>query len=74
MPVQKSLETYWMHHVFLFNNLLFVHRGSIHSLIVKVLVCRLKVSEFEFQLHYYIHFRTNTLEKAMNPLILSALG
>ena len=31
------------------------------GVIAKVLDCSLKVSEFELQLHYYVHFRTNTL-------------
>ena len=32
------------------------------------------VSEFELQLHYYVHFRTNTQGKGMNPLILPAMS
>ena len=32
------------------------------------------VSEFELQSRYYVHFRTNTLEKGMNLLILLAMG
>ena len=32
------------------------------------------VSEFELQSSYYVHFRINTLEKGMNPLILPAMG
>ena len=35
----------------------------------KVLDRDLQVNEFELKSHYYIHFRTNTLENAMNPLI-----
>ena len=35
--------------------------------------CKIIVSDFEFQSLYYVHFRTNTLWKGMNPLILSAL-
>ena len=34
----------------------------------KVLNCSLKISKFELQLHYYIHFWTNTLVKGMNLL------
>ena len=41
---------------------------------VKVTDCGIVVSEFEFQSHYYVHFRTNTLGKGMNPLILPAMG
>ena len=38
-------------------------------------VCGVLVaSEFVLQSHYYVHFRANTLEKGMNPLILSAMG
>ena len=32
------------------------------------------VCEFEIQSRYYIHFRTNTYGKGMNPLILLAMG
>ena len=32
------------------------------------------VNEFELQSRYYVHFRTNTLGKGMNPLILPAMG
>ena len=32
------------------------------------------ISKFELQLHYYIHFQTNTLRKAMNPLISQSYG
>ena len=32
------------------------------------------VSEFELRSHYYVHFRTNTFGKSMNPLILPAMG
>ena len=31
-------------------------------------------SEFKLQSHYYIHFRTSTLRKGMNPLILPSMG
>ena len=41
---------------------------------VKAMDCGIGVSEFEFQLHYYVHFQTNTLGKGMNPLILPAMG
>ena len=36
--------------------------------------CGIVVSEFELQSRYYVYFRTNTLGKAMNPLILPAMG
>ena len=36
--------------------------------------CGIVVIEFEPQSRYYIHFRANTLEKSMSPLILLAMG
>ena len=41
---------------------------------LKALNCGIVVSEFELQSSYYVHFRTNTLGKGMNPLILPAMG
>ena len=37
---------------------------------VKAIDCGIVVSEFELQSCYNVHFRTNTLGKSMNPLIL----
>ena len=34
---------------------------------VKVLGCGLEVSEFELQSRYYVHFRTNTHRKSIEP-------
>ena len=48
--------------------------GCSRVVIVKVLDCRIIVSEFKLQSYYYIHFQTNTLGKGMNPLILPAMG
>ena len=43
--------------------------GSPHDVMGKVLDCGLEVSEFEFQLCYYIHFQTYAIRKGMNLLI-----
>ena len=37
------------------------------GVMVKAIDCRIIVSEFEFQSCYYVHFRTNTLGKGINP-------
>ena len=50
------------------------HGGCPRGVMVKALDCRIAVSEFELQLRYYVHFRTNTLGKGMNLLILLAMG
>ena len=49
-------------------------RGCPRGVMVKVMDCRIIVSEFVFQSRYYGHFRANTLGKGMNPLILPAMG
>ena len=47
---------------------------SARCLMAKDLDCNLEVNKFELQSRYYVHFRTNTLGKGMNPLILPAMG
>ena len=41
---------------------------------VKAIDCGIVVSEFELRSRYYVHFRADTLEKGMNPLIFPAMG
>ena len=36
--------------------------------------CGIVVREFKLQSRYYIHFRTNSIGKGMNPLILPSIG
>ena len=40
----------------------------------KVLDWGFKISKFELQLGYYIHFQTNIVNKGMNLFILSTMG
>ena len=49
-------------------------RGCPRGVMVKAMDCGIVVSEFVLQLHDYVHFRANTLEKGMNLLILPAMG
>ena len=42
--------------------------GVPYDVMAQVLNCDLEVSKFELQSFYYVHFRTNTLEKVINPL------
>ena len=44
------------------------------GVMVKAMDFGIVVSVFEFQSHYYVHFRANTLGKGMNPLILPTMG
>ena len=46
-----------------------IQLGCPRGVMVKALGFGIVVSEFE---RYYVQFRTNTLEKTMNPLILLA--
>ena len=48
--------------------------GHPRGVIVKALDCGIVVSEFELQSRYYVHFRTNTIGKGMNPIILPVMG
>ena len=44
------------------------------GVVTYVLPCDILVTKFEQQLHYYIHFQTNTLWKIIKPLILPAIS
>ena len=44
------------------------------GVMVKAMDCGIVVSEFVPQSRYYVHFRANILGKAMNHLILPAMG
>ena len=48
-------------------------RGYPHGVMVKVMDYGIVVSEIVLQSRYYVHFRTNTLGKGMNPLILPTM-
>ena len=49
-------------------------RGCPGGVMVKAMDCGIVVSEFVLQSRYYVHFRTNTLGKGMNPFILPGMG
>ena len=59
---------------YVYPHTLYIYRGCPCGVMVKAMDCRIVVSEFVFQLHYYVHFWANTLGKGMNPLILPAMG
>ena len=48
-----------------------LYRGLPRGVMVRVLGCRIVVSEFELQSRHYLHFRTNTLKKDINTFILT---
>ena len=54
----------------------FVHNlwGWPRGVMIKAMDSGIVVCEFELQSRYYVHFRANTLGKAMNPLILPSMG
>ena len=56
------------------NKILISGGGCPGGVMVKAMDCGIVVCEFVFQSRYYIHFRTNTLGKGMNPFILPAMG
>ena len=44
-------------------------KGILRSVMAQELDYSLELSEFELQLHYYFHFRTNSFWKGMNSRI-----
>ena len=48
--------------------------GCPRGVMVKAMDSGIVVREFVLHSRYYVHFRTNTLGKSMNPLILPAMG
>ena len=49
-------------------------RGGPRGVMVKAMDCGIVVREFVLQSRYYVHFRSNTIRKSLNPLILPAMG
>ena len=43
--------------------------GRLRGVVVNEVDCESLQSKFEFQLHYYVLFRTNTCEKGTNPTL-----
>ena len=64
--------------IFLYSDTYFLcwrlFESSPRGVVANELDCDIVVSEFEIQLHHYVHFQTNAQEKGMNPLILIAMG
>ena len=48
--------------------------GCPSGVMVKAMDCGIVISEFVLQSRYYVHFRANTCEKGMKPLILPGMG
>ena len=65
----------WAHRkIYPHEYILVISRGGCpRGVMVKAMDYGIVVSEFELHSPYYIHFRTNTLWKGMNPLILPAM-
>ena len=77
-PQTRRYEDYFHHGVTILLGLLiffsFIHkikysnvRGWSYGIMVQVLDCSLEVSEFKLHSCYYVHFRTITLRKGINP-------
>ena len=63
-PPPRSIsraDCYWDKHI------LFPSRGCPRGVMVKAMDCRIVVSEFVLQSRYYVHFRSNTLGKGIEP-------
>ena len=51
-----------------------VSRKSLRDVVANVLDCNIIITEFELRSLYYVHFRTNTLAKGMDPFTLPTYG
>ena len=76
MHMQSLLKLHEMNaithtHVWIRADVLYQHSKTSMA---SPIILGLKVSKFELQLHYYIHFWANTLGKVVNLLIPSAMG
>ena len=65
--IRKFSLQYVVWSVVLPNKQLTILKECPRRVMVKVVHCGIVVSEFELQSRYYVHFRTNTLAKSMNP-------
>ena len=45
----------------------------VRGIMVKALDSGIVVNEFKLQSHYYVHFRTNTIGKSKNTLLLPSM-
>ena len=48
--------------------------GNLRDVVANVINCDFVVREFELKSSYYVHFRSNTLGKSMNPFVPPAMG
>ena len=69
-PYYVQIQTHILRNFFILPAL----GGGLRGVMVKTLACGIIVSEFEPQLHSDVHFRTNTIGRSMNLLILPAMG
>ena len=71
IPASGTTWWWWWWHLSICLNCMLM---GPHGVMVKALDCGIVISAFELQLRYYVHFRTNTLGKGMNPLILPTMS
>ena len=64
----------YTHHIVIWFQIFLSHKRKFPVIVVNVLDCEILVSEFNLQLRYHVHFRANTIEKGINPLIPPAIG
>ena len=76
----KRKQLFWKNEYFFYIFFVNIRTDSpstvwcLRGVMVKAMNCWVVVSGFELQSRYYVHFRTNTLGKDMNPLIRPSMG
>ena len=74
IAILETLLPCAINELFVLNSNTCSYWGCPRGLMVKAIDCKIVVSEFELQSRYYVHFRTNTLGKVLDPIIFQAMG
>ena len=73
MSLYKNACVYIYIYIYTHTHINTYRRGYPRGKMVKAMDCGIVIHEFVLQSRYYVHFRTNTLGKGMNPVILPAM-
>ena len=72
--MQSNQKIYFLYTIISRHLLLKINEGCPRGVLVKPLDYRIVLSDFELQSCYYMHFRTNTLGKGIDTLVLPSMA
>ena len=70
----KTKKESFQKNIHIINTISVYWSWSPQGVVSNVLDCNIVRREFEHQLRYYVHFRTKTFGKDINPFIFSSFG